>query len=75
MTIQWGKKYNTSMKYGPEYCCPSCEWKPNFKNNETFGQFTVGIDSEAPPQQTTKYDCSANCGMPKRWYSFLDALK
>jgi hypothetical protein len=43
--IQWGKRYDQTQIYSSEYCCPKCDWRPQ-KLPDTFGNYTVGIDSE-----------------------------
>ncbi len=37
------------MAYGHDYCCPECEWRPEFP--ETFGKYTIGIDESGPPSK------------------------
>ena len=44
--IQWGERWNQSQKYALDYCCPECNWRPEV--GDTFGKYTVGIDSEGP---------------------------
>jgi len=49
--LQWGRKWDPTQKYGPEYCCPNqeCNWRP--ESGKTFGEYTIGIDSEGPPSK------------------------
>ena len=44
--LQWGKRWEPGQIYGPDYCCPTCDWRPGY--GKTFGQYTVGVDSEGP---------------------------
>jgi hypothetical protein len=48
MSIQWGVRYQNNQIYSRDYCCPTCDWRPDLTKNETFGTYTIGIDSEAP---------------------------
>lgn len=60
MSIQWGKRWDPSYIYSADYECPECKWTPNFLKHENLAMYTIGIDSEAPPQQTRKYGCCSN---------------
>lgn len=46
MSLQWGKRWQPNQKYALDYCCPECNWRPELEH--TFGEYTLGIDSEGP---------------------------
>jgi hypothetical protein len=48
-SLKWGKRWDPGLKYSPDLCCLVCDWRPKFP--DTFGNYTVGIDSEGPRSQ------------------------
>ena len=59
--LQWGRRYDLSQQYSPDYCCPTCNWRP--EKFDTFGNYTIGIDSDGPKsrQATRPYTQIVEC--------------